>query len=49
VITLVQDNGNSANDPADAISFSFIGNANPCTAAPPLPLVPMTDGQVQVR
>ncbi len=49
VITRVQDNGDSANDPPDAISFSFIGNATPCTAAPPLQLVPMTDGQVQVR
>jgi hypothetical protein len=49
VITRVQDNGVSANDPPDAISFSFIGNANPCTAAPPLPLIPMTDGQVEVR
>jgi hypothetical protein len=49
VITRVQDNGDSANDPPDAISFSFIGNATPCTAAPPLPLFPMTDGQVNVR
>jgi len=49
VITLVQDNGKSANDPPDAISFSFIGNATPCTAAPVLPLFPMTDGQVSVR
>ena len=49
VITRVQDNGRSANDPPDAISFSFIGVATPCTAAPPLALVPMTDGQVRVR
>ena len=49
VITRVQDNGKSANDPPDAISFSFIGNATPCTAAPALPLFPMTDGQVSVR
>lgn len=49
VVTRVQDNGKSANDPPDAISFSFIGNATPCTAAPNLPLVPMTDGQVTVR
>src|SRR5262249_52205371 len=49
VITRVQDNGKSANDPPDAISFSFIGVATPCTAAPPLPLFPMTDGQVSVR
>jgi hypothetical protein len=49
VITRVQDNGKSANDPPDAISFSFIGVATPCTAAPPLRLVPMTAGQVTVR
>src|SRR5437868_5131106 len=48
VITRVADNGTSANDPPDAISFSFIGNPAPCTAAPPLPLLPMTDGQVNV-
>ena len=48
-ITRVQDNGKSANDPPDAISFSFIGVATPCTAAPPLPLFPMTDGQVTVN
>jgi hypothetical protein len=49
VITHVQDNGKSANDPPDAISFSFIGNAAPCTTAPPLALFPMTDGQVTVN
>jgi hypothetical protein len=49
VITRVQDNGKSANDPPDAISFSFIGVATPCTAQPNLPLFPMTDGQVTVR
>jgi len=49
VITRVQDNGKSANDPPDAISFSFIGNATPCGAAPDLPLSPMTGGQVTVR
>src|SRR4029077_9167873 len=43
VITRVQDNGKSAKDPPDAISFSFIGNATPCTVAPALALVPMTD------
>jgi hypothetical protein len=48
-ITRVQDNGKSANDPPDAISFSFIGVATPCTAAPNLPLFPMTDGQVTVN
>jgi len=48
VITRVADIGTSANDPPDQISFSFIGNPTPCTAAPPLPLFPMTDGQVKV-
>jgi hypothetical protein len=48
-ITRVADLGTSKNDPPDAISFSFVGNPTPCTAAPPLPLVPMTDGQVKVE
>ena len=48
-ITRVQDNGKSANDPPDQISVSFIGVATPCTAAPNLPLNPMTNGQVTVR
>jgi hypothetical protein len=49
VITRVQDNGKSANDPPDAISFSFIGNATDCQTQPDLPLFPMTGGQVTVR
>ena len=48
-ITRVRDNGKSANAPPDQISFSFIANATPCTAAPNLPLFSMTDGQVTVR
>ena len=48
-ITEVQDNGKSANDPPDQISFSFIGVATPCTAEPALPLNPMTHGQVTVN
>jgi hypothetical protein len=48
-ITRVQDNGKSANDPPDQISFSFIGVAVACTTAPNLPLNPMTNGQVTVR
>jgi hypothetical protein len=48
-ITRVADFGKSHNDPPDAISFSFIGVATPCTAAPNLPLLPMTDGQVRVE
>jgi hypothetical protein len=47
-ITRVADLGTSKNDPPDAISFSFL-LAIPCTAAPPLPLLPMTDGQVKVE
>ena len=49
VITHVQDNGKSANDPPDAISFSFIGNPATCDTTPPLALFPMTDGQVTVK
>lgn len=48
-ITRVADFGTSKHDPPDAISFSFIGDPTPCTAAPPLPLLPMTDGQVKVE
>ena len=47
-VTRVADLGTSANDPPDAISFTFVGLAVPCTAAPNLPLLPMTDGQVKV-
>ena len=48
VVTRVADLGRSANDPPDLISFSFVGNPTPCTAAPNLPLFPMTDGQVTI-
>jgi hypothetical protein len=48
VITRVRDNGASANDPPDEISFSFLGNPTPCTAQPNLILLAMTDGQVSV-
>jgi hypothetical protein len=48
-ITRVADLGKSANDAPDAISFTFIGVAAPCTAQPNLPLIPMTDGQVTVN
>lgn len=49
VITHVQDNGKSANDPPDAISFSFIAIPFVCTDRPALQLFPMTGGQVTVR
>jgi hypothetical protein len=47
-ITRVADLGKSANDPPDAISFTFIGVAAPCTAQPNLPLLAMTGGQVTI-
>lgn len=49
VITQVADNGTNANDPPDEISYSFIGDATSCLAAPSLPLFPITNGQVKVR
>lgn len=49
VAARVSDNGTSANDPPDQISFSFIGNPFPCTAQRPFALQDMTDGQVSVR
>ena len=48
-ITRVADLGKSANDPPDAISFTFIGLALSCTAQPNLPLLAMTGGQVTVN
>ena len=54
VLTQVVDNGKSANDPPDEISFSV---ANPaqfgldpdCRLRPQLPLFPLQDGQVRVE
>jgi hypothetical protein len=48
-LTRVADNGASANDPPDAISFTFIGRPALCTAQPNLPLLAMTGGQVTVN
>lgn len=48
-LTRVSDNGTSSNDPADQISFSFIGLALTCDDAPNLPLVDLTAGQVKVK
>lgn len=48
-ITSVVDNGRSANDPPDQISFSFLGDPTPCTAAPILDLNDKTRGQVTVQ
>ena len=48
-LSSVVDNGTSANDAPDAISFTFIGLAVQCTAQPNLPLFAMTGGQVTVN
>jgi hypothetical protein len=48
VATRVRDNGTSANDPADQISFSFLGDATPCTVNVPYPLLDTPQGQVKV-
>jgi hypothetical protein len=47
-ITRVLDNGTSANDPADQVSFTFIGIAATCTDQPNLPLSDLLNGQVKV-
>ena len=48
-ITRVADNGTSANDPLDQISFTFMDTFGGCQAAPDLPLFDMPNGQVKVR
>jgi hypothetical protein len=49
VVTEVQDNGQSANDPPDTISFTFFNLGVTCDQQPQLPLVQLTSGQVNVR
>lgn len=49
VATRVRDNGTSANDPADQITFSFLGDPTPCTAHFPYQLFDVPEGQVLVR
>ena len=49
VIARVVDNGRSANDPPDQITFSFVGDPTPCTAAPLFDLLDKTRGQVTVE
>jgi hypothetical protein len=50
VLTRVRDNGTSANDPPDQISFSFIDTVLPdCTEQPDLPLLDTPQGQVTIR
>jgi hypothetical protein len=48
-ITRVRDNGTSATDPADQISFTFIGIEATCTDQPNLPLFDLINGQVTVQ
>ena len=49
IIVRVRDNGVSANDPNDAISFAQIGNPASCYTEPNLFLFEYEHGQVQVR
>lgn len=51
VSTMVRDNGTSANDPADQISFSFLEFDAPyrtCTEQPTYPLFDVPQGQVLI-
>ncbi len=48
-LTMVEDNGRSANDPADQISYSFFGADLDCNTTPDLPLFPVPKGQVVVK
>lgn len=48
-ITRVRDNGTSANDPADQVSFTFLApSADACLDKPALPLFDLINGQVKV-
>lgn len=49
IIIRVRDNGVSAHDPNDAVSFPQIGNPTPCSMAPDLSLFEYVHGQVQIR
>ncbi len=49
VATRVRDNGVSANDPPDDVSFSFIGDPTPCTEHVDYPLFTSPQGQVVIR
>jgi hypothetical protein len=48
VIIRVRDNGTSANDPPDQLSFSFAFDPTSCLAAPPLDLFDAAEGQTVV-
>ena len=49
VVVRVRDNGRSANDPADQISYSWIGVNQPCTQHVNYGLLNAPEGQVVVR
>ena len=49
VATRVRDNGTSKNDPADELSFSWIGDPTPCYFQIDYDLVPVPQGQVVVE
>jgi hypothetical protein len=48
-VTRVRDNGRSANDPADQVSFTFVDIGVTCDDEPDLPLSDLINGQVTVR
>lgn len=48
-VTRVSDNGTSANDPPDQVSFTFIDTGFTCTDQPDLPLFDLINGQVTVQ
>jgi len=49
VATRVRDNGTSAKDPADQISYSWLGDPRPCTAHVPYGLLNAPQGQVKIK
>lgn len=49
VATRIRDNGSSSNDPADQISFSWIGDPTPCTDQFDYDMFDAPEGQVRVR
>ena len=49
VATRLRDNGTSANEPPDQITFSFLGDPTPCTERTPYDLFDVPEGQVRVR
>ena len=49
IIVRVRDDGVSANDPNDAVSFPQIGDPTPCYMEPDLSLFEYVHGQVQIR